>query len=628
VKVTDFGLATSMASDRSKITETGAYLGTPEYSSPEQCEGYELDGRSDIYSLGVVLYEMLTGNVPFEANTPLKLFDRIVHEEPVSITKAVPGLPREVNQLVGKMLEKDPEKRYASAEQLLSALRRVRVALGSWKRGAGTGRRRPISGRYSRGQRRGELIAAGVIIAMLIGAAIGIWRPTAGDDEQQGPRPPASRTPTPTPTTTPTPEPTPDPKPEPVIGDVGVAVFELEALSPRKSALLARGVPQFMIGKLAGVSGLIVYDREKVAAALKAADGSTTEATKSLGARLKVTGDYAFVGLQVQITLRVADVETGRVADQLVVRGSEEQILTLVDSIGEQLRGRFDSLLARILGRKERLADAPLPSARECMFLAAAPAAQGGPAGTREGSPIGALLQRPAPPKKPEGPSKSKPKEERASGAKPDEIPDKRYAGNRSPGEGEAGRPVRGEESNVTVGGGSGEGADDEKARKRPGVAAAQEPKTAAPPVRTRGKDPEQDRTPVARPAAPKPKPAPPPAEPKPAEALKKGQFAGKSAKDKDAEVSDSAKSGSEREPSAPSRDGSLRNRGWGTEVQLSEALRFFFEGQEIMEGAGGRADYSRALAKFANARGIAPRIKGLDEAIEKAREGMEAAKE
>ena len=163
VKVTDFGLATCMASEGKRITQTGAYLGTPEYSSPEQCESTELDGRSDIYSLGVVLYEMLTGRVPFEAATPLKLFDRIVREAPEPISRVQPGLPKELSALVGKMLAKRRDDRPATAEELLSAMRRVRAALGSWKRGPGTGLRRPVS---SRGAWQRLVVAAASIVVL------------------------------------------------------------------------------------------------------------------------------------------------------------------------------------------------------------------------------------------------------------------------------------------------------------------------------------------------------------------------------------------------------------------------------------------------------------------------------
>lgn len=121
VKVMDFGLARRTTLD-TRMTQTGMYVGTPEYSSPEQCETLDLDGRSDIYSLGVVLYEMLSGTVPHRAETPYALFKKICSEQPVPIQELSPRLPDSVAAIAGKMIAKDREERYQTAGELILAI--------------------------------------------------------------------------------------------------------------------------------------------------------------------------------------------------------------------------------------------------------------------------------------------------------------------------------------------------------------------------------------------------------------------------------------------------------------------------------------------------------------------------
>jgi outer membrane protein assembly factor BamD (BamD/ComL family) len=118
--LTDFGIV--KAQHVSSLTRTGTSVGTPEYMSPEQCQGRQLDGRSDIYSLGVVLYEMLTSRVPFVADTPLAVLFHHTYESPPFPCEINPELPRRVGRVVLKALAKRPEQRYATAGALVEAL--------------------------------------------------------------------------------------------------------------------------------------------------------------------------------------------------------------------------------------------------------------------------------------------------------------------------------------------------------------------------------------------------------------------------------------------------------------------------------------------------------------------------
>src|SRR6266576_828096 len=116
VKVTDFGIARAGASDG--LTQTGSVMGTATYFSPEQAQGLAVDGRSDVYSLGVVLYEMVTGLAPFTGDSPVAVAYKHVQEEPVPPSARNPAIPIAFEQIVLGALAKDPTHRYQSADEL------------------------------------------------------------------------------------------------------------------------------------------------------------------------------------------------------------------------------------------------------------------------------------------------------------------------------------------------------------------------------------------------------------------------------------------------------------------------------------------------------------------------------
>ena len=118
VKVLDFGLAMLREADVLQFTRTGQILGTPAYMAPEQITGGVAEPRSDLYALGCVLHEMLTGRQLFTGPTAYVVFDKQVREQPPS----VPGVPSELDELIQRLLEKDPEKRPADANELYDRL--------------------------------------------------------------------------------------------------------------------------------------------------------------------------------------------------------------------------------------------------------------------------------------------------------------------------------------------------------------------------------------------------------------------------------------------------------------------------------------------------------------------------
>src|SRR5579871_1375874 len=122
LKVTDFGIARSGAS---QMTEAGSIVGTAQYLSPEQARGAPVDPRSDLYSLGIVLYEMLTGKVPFTGETPVEIAMKHLSQVPEPPSSLRKDVPHDLDAVVMRALAKDPEQRYATAEEMDADLARV-----------------------------------------------------------------------------------------------------------------------------------------------------------------------------------------------------------------------------------------------------------------------------------------------------------------------------------------------------------------------------------------------------------------------------------------------------------------------------------------------------------------------
>ncbi len=127
VKVADFGIAKDLHSEETQITANDYLVGTLPYMSPEQCEGKDLDGRADIYSLGVSFYQMVTGQRPFQGKSTVDLMRQHLYELPISARDRLPGVPAEISAVIDRMLVKNREERYANCEELVKDLERFKT---------------------------------------------------------------------------------------------------------------------------------------------------------------------------------------------------------------------------------------------------------------------------------------------------------------------------------------------------------------------------------------------------------------------------------------------------------------------------------------------------------------------
>ena len=180
-KVLDFGLAKLLSDGRARpesetatrdegLTNAGSVVGTVAYMSPEQARGEDLDHRTDLFSFGVVLYEMATGAQPFRGNSSAVTFEAILNRTPPPPAQLNAQLPPELNRIVGTALEKDREVRFQHASDIRAELMRL-------KRDLDSGRARPAaaaSGRVLTGGQRRSLLVAAVLAIAVIGAGLGL----------------------------------------------------------------------------------------------------------------------------------------------------------------------------------------------------------------------------------------------------------------------------------------------------------------------------------------------------------------------------------------------------------------------------------------------------------------------
>ncbi|MFZ1864151.1 MAG: serine/threonine-protein kinase [Polyangiales bacterium] len=196
VKVLDFGIA-KVANGHKRITRAGEVLGTPHYMSPEQCEGEDVDHRTDVYALGVLLYEMITGHVPHDADTMMGILTKHMYEDPIPPKVRVPQISDALEQVILRCLEKKPEQRYQTMSEIEADL--VRIEAGQQPVGPDTVTLTPTKPPRGARVRVSPIYLGGLGMALLALAgalAMSVWLERGADqsaaNSRQLPRPPSA----------------------------------------------------------------------------------------------------------------------------------------------------------------------------------------------------------------------------------------------------------------------------------------------------------------------------------------------------------------------------------------------------------------------------------------------------
>ena len=309
VKVLDFGLARTSGnlqppgrdSDSDPTTKlgqetvVGLVLGTVSYMSPEQALGQDVDHRSDIFSLGVVTYEMLTGQLPFSGESNTEVIDRIVHSEPPAIARLNYNVPQELERIVRKTLEKNPNYRYQAAREMYIDLRNLQRDLDTNNRTGSVGQ--PITEHQ---------------------ATVLLTEKQAGQSSELVPK---------------------------LENAVAVMTFANITGEPTDE-WIGSGIAETVTSDLKKVRGLSVIGRERTFEVLKdLGTGQLADFDESVaidvGRRLAASwilgGGYQRIGEMIRITARVIDVNTGEVTRTVKIDGNISEIFSLQDKIVYEL---------------------------------------------------------------------------------------------------------------------------------------------------------------------------------------------------------------------------------------------------------------------------------------------------
>jgi len=299
-KITDFGLA--LLAERTQLTREGTTLGTAAYMSPQQASGDRVDHRTDIWSLGVVLYEILTGRLPFRGERPLAVVHSILHSEPAPMSEGGAVIPAEAERIVRKALAKDLRQRYSRIDEMLAELEMLRrqlgfaSATGAW----GTTVRGRAGGRF----RRGFLWAAAGLLLLVLAALAGVWWRRAGRSSGEA---------------------------APAIASLAVLPLENLSRDPEQE-YFTDGMTRALIADLAKIRSLRVKSRTSVMQ-YKGSKRPLREIAQELTVDAVVEGSVLRAGDKVRITVQLIAAAT----DQLLWADSYERDLRNILSLQSEV---------------------------------------------------------------------------------------------------------------------------------------------------------------------------------------------------------------------------------------------------------------------------------------------------
>ncbi|HEV8658295.1 MAG TPA: protein kinase, partial [Thermoanaerobaculia bacterium] len=326
IKILDFGLAKIMSAaadaTQRRDTSAGSVIGTVAYMSPEQARGETIDHRSDLFSLGAVMYEMATGHQAFAGNTPATSFDHILNQDPPPPSRTSPELPPEVDAIIAKALEKDRDLRYQSAADLRADLARLR-------RDSDSHPRHPVAAPK---RRYGVALAAIVIAVVVLGTAgIALYK-------RESPAPDEVKLRT-------------------------IAVMPFSSLGGDRSRdYLRLALPNEVITVLTYNHSLAV---RPFASSARFADRDPQEAGKALNVSNVLTGNYRDDPSGVSVTLEAVDVARDRVLWRETLTFPHGDLI----SGREQLSSRIQEGLFSALGVPENAKPADHPRNAEAYAL-------------------------------------------------------------------------------------------------------------------------------------------------------------------------------------------------------------------------------------------------------------------
>jgi serine/threonine-protein kinase len=312
VYIADFGLAKSYAEGAVGMTQTGAFLGTPRYMSPEQVEGKPTDGRSDLYAYGLILYEMVTGDVPFTGESTLKVMYQRIQERPKNPKVMNPALPSWLDRIIMHCLEKDPKDRYQNAYEILADLQGGQSASGVSRSGASIQIQLPQFA-----SRRWIWVLGGIAAVVILGLAIPPVRHMIFGGRATGGTSSVSGVP-------------------PISSGRFVAVLPLQILGDSSQlGYVAQGIEEALSAKLFQLKDVRVTPNE--AADKVDQKQPLQKIARALGANLLVQGVLQTSGDKIRVIMNLEDVADSKRLWSREFDGVVGDLFTLEDQVYNQL---------------------------------------------------------------------------------------------------------------------------------------------------------------------------------------------------------------------------------------------------------------------------------------------------